>query len=197
MSKKSAQFAFTLIELLVVISIVALLASVVFASINTARAKARDAQRVIDIKQIQVALELYYAKNSRYPDPQNDFPSHLNSLYNEDVSDYNGGGMPGAVFMPELVAKGYLPHNIVDPVNKRVLVNGSPTSYVYAYDRLPINLIGFQPSPECLASSDIGYVIYLIFELSRPANLVDFCDMTYISKSRGWIVGAFENKNSP
>jgi type II secretion system protein G len=59
---------FTLIELLVVISIIGMLSSVVLASLNTARAKARDAERLAEIRQIQNALELYYNDNGHYPD---------------------------------------------------------------------------------------------------------------------------------
>lgn len=58
---------FTLIELLVVIAIIGILSSVVLASLNSARTKARDARRVADLKQIQLALELYYDANSKYP----------------------------------------------------------------------------------------------------------------------------------
>jgi prepilin-type N-terminal cleavage/methylation domain-containing protein len=54
-----AKLGFTLIELLVVIAIIGVLASIVLASLNTARVKARDARRIADIKQIQLALELY------------------------------------------------------------------------------------------------------------------------------------------
>lgn len=65
-SKKAKQ-GFTLIELLVVIAIIGILSSVVLASLNSARVKARDARRVADIKQLQVALELYYDANGAYP----------------------------------------------------------------------------------------------------------------------------------
>lgn len=51
---------FSLIELLVVISIIALLFSIILASLNTARMKARDARRKIDVHQIVTALNLYY-----------------------------------------------------------------------------------------------------------------------------------------
>lgn len=58
---------FTLIELLVVIAIIGILSSVVLASLNSARKKGRDARRVADIKQLQLALELYYDTNNSYP----------------------------------------------------------------------------------------------------------------------------------
>ncbi len=58
---------FTLIELLVVIAIIGILSSVVLASLNSARSKARDAKRVSDAHQITNALNLYYDSNQRYP----------------------------------------------------------------------------------------------------------------------------------
>ena len=65
--KKQNNRAFTLIELLVVVAIIGILSSVVLASLNSAREKARDAQRFSDIKQIQNALELYYNDKGFYP----------------------------------------------------------------------------------------------------------------------------------
>lgn len=62
-----SQRGFTLIELLVVIAIIGLLSSVVLASLNSARAKSRDARRRADLKQLQLALELYYDSNGSYP----------------------------------------------------------------------------------------------------------------------------------
>jgi general secretion pathway protein G len=65
--KIHTQKGFTLIELLVVIAIIGILSSVVLASLNTAREKSRDARRVADIKQLQVALEFYFDENAGYP----------------------------------------------------------------------------------------------------------------------------------
>jgi prepilin-type N-terminal cleavage/methylation domain-containing protein len=59
---------FTLIELLVVISIIALLSSIVLASLNSARNKARDARRLQDVTSLRTALALYASDNSgAYP----------------------------------------------------------------------------------------------------------------------------------
>ena len=64
---KRQSAGFTLIELLVVISIIGLLASIVLVSVNSARVKARDARRMSDLKQLQLALEMYYDSNNAYP----------------------------------------------------------------------------------------------------------------------------------
>lgn len=63
----SAQAGFTLIELLVVITIIGLLSSIVMASLNSARVKARDAKRKAELRQIATALELYYDAYGKYP----------------------------------------------------------------------------------------------------------------------------------
>jgi len=93
--------AFTLIELLVVISIIGMLSSIVLASLNTARAKARDVRRKSDMGQISKALWLYYDANNRTM-PQN-----------TGGGDSCGANYTGA--MQILVNQGHLPKIPTDP----------------------------------------------------------------------------------
>lgn len=79
---KNKTKGFTLIELLVVVAIISLLSSIVLSSLNSARAKARDARRLSDLHQIRNALELYFDDKGSYPEQYN-----TNSYY--WISDNN------------------------------------------------------------------------------------------------------------
>lgn len=67
MRQKTLQKGFTLIELLVIISIIAFLVAAVLLALQGSRAKARDAKRVADIKQIITGLDLFFASCGTYP----------------------------------------------------------------------------------------------------------------------------------
>ena len=58
---------FSLVEILVVMVIIAILAAIVLTSVNSARAKARDARRVKDVENLMGAVELYMANKGQYP----------------------------------------------------------------------------------------------------------------------------------
>lgn len=64
---KTSHKGFSLIELLVVIAIIALLTAIVTGNFTQSRGKSRDAKRVSDLAQIQLALELFFDRCNGYP----------------------------------------------------------------------------------------------------------------------------------
>ena len=83
---------FTVVELLVSISIIGILSTIVFASFSQAQKKARITKRISDLKQMQVALEYYYAVNKSYP--------NSNGAWITECVEFNGTGnnvIPGLV----------------------------------------------------------------------------------------------------
>lgn len=109
---------FTLIELLVVIAIIGVLASIVLASLNSARRKSRDARRITDLKQIQLALELYFdAQGSTYPVAT----ATCTTPATTGVGEHNG--------LQALVNGGYIPQISRDPGNAATCYRyGTPTA---------------------------------------------------------------------
>ena len=57
---------FTLIELLVVISVIGLLSSIILASLNNARQKAKDQRLISDMVNLRTAAEIFFTSNKVY-----------------------------------------------------------------------------------------------------------------------------------
>ena len=131
---------FTLIELLVVVAIMGLLAALAVVALNNARARARDARRVSDVKQLQTALELYYLDQNEYPDAPS-APGIIESLC---LSSTNGlaVGCAGTTYMS------------LTPVNPSPRVDGgcADTSYIYAVQASGNNNISYYIT-YCLGSA--------------------------------------------
>lgn len=124
---------FTLIELLVVVSIMGLLAALAVVALNTARARARDARRVSDIKQIQTALELYYMDKYKYPaDPTDNLIENLCLSSDSDFAN----PCSGTTYMGKV------------PQNPQPRTDGSCSDTVYTYNAEDLG-----------AGSDLSYYI--------------------------------------
>ena len=90
---------FTLIELLVVIAIIGILSSVVLASLNTARLKARDARKRSDFRSISSALQLFYDANGRMPNNYNPCcgATEGSAAYDQSMQELVSGGFLGSI----------------------------------------------------------------------------------------------------
>lgn len=129
---------FTLIELLIVIAIIGLLSSVVLASLNSARAKSRDAKRRADLRQLSIALEMYFDDNNGYP--SSDIGSGVAwRSSGADCESYNGSGTyttSGPLgWIPDL-APTYIP---VLPLDPRPL--GGDGCYLYISNGVDYKLL--------------------------------------------------------
>ena len=120
MRQKNKQFGFTLVELLVVIAIIGVTSAMAAVSLNSARAKARDAKRLIDIANIQKAVEAYNYAHGEYPSLN--LCQGLSSI----VACVSHGAQEGDKWLPDLDVP--LP---VDPINYQDPDTGA--IYVYLY----------------------------------------------------------------
>lgn len=112
--------AFTLIELLVVISIIGIMTAIMTANFSTARSKSRDAKRISDISNIQLALALYFDRCGVYP-------STLN------VSATDATNCPIDISLGTFIATIPTPPTpITDRDDYRYAVNRTKTDYVLA-----------------------------------------------------------------
>ena len=162
---KNGSMGFTLIELLVVISVIALLSSVIFASLNSARSKARDAVRKSDLQQISRATELYYYEegNGKY--------INLTGFLGNTVQ-YGGSNTAFNAVIPKYLSR--LPNDPLYPQS------GIPGNRSYSY--LTKNWNPFNgSSANCTNNGgfvliDQRYVVYARLEKPTTADLATMSD---------------------
>lgn len=125
MNHTSQNRGFTLIELLVVIAIIGMLSSVVLASLNGARVKARDVRRKADMVELRKALEFYYDANNAYPSTGNQWWGN-NATYGSHPTSGSTGYIPNLA--PTYIS--VLPLDPKNPVSgDGYLYNSNGTDY--------------------------------------------------------------------
>ncbi|MEK7664711.1 MAG: prepilin-type N-terminal cleavage/methylation domain-containing protein [Patescibacteria group bacterium] len=91
-NKNKLLTGFTIIEIIVVIAIIAVLSGIVMVNVGNARAKARDARRKSEMRDLQKALVMYYANNGSFPSTGG---SYYSSESGDQVSNNGGNYIPG------------------------------------------------------------------------------------------------------
>ena len=186
MKKRSLKQGFTLIELLVVIAVIGILASVVLVSLNSARAKARDARRLSDMRTIQTALEMYYSDNGRYPpsagvDGCSSYSSVPNASWCNSFSK-NGSGrwIANGALAP------YLPADPVDPAPEAI----NPTTVAWSADNTDGGTYYYVNIGTGCSSSTQSYTLIAGMEIvANRKNTYKGCDGGLYVSGGTYIVG--------
>ncbi len=130
---------------MVTISIIGILSTITFASFSQAQKRARIAKRVSDLKQMQVALEYYYAVNRSYP--------NTGGAWISECVEFSGGNN---------VIPGLVP-NYIASIPKDPRSSPNPTADRTAY----YNCYGY------LSYNDQGY-IFLDHAISDFTSAADY-----------------------
>ncbi|MEN9921325.1 MAG: ral secretion pathway protein [Candidatus Parcubacteria bacterium] len=158
------QKGFTLIELLVVVAIISLLSSVVMAALNDARARARDARRIEDLRQINNAIQLYIQDHGEAPEV--DGGTHVSYS-----SHQNGGDWDNLADM----LRPYIKKMPVDPLNDTPIPNAIKVNttysnaFGYVYRRIENHSDYCPGHPTC--SDKTLYILDVQFEKREPTRL--------------------------
>lgn len=132
--------SFTIIELIVVIAIIAVLSAVVLTNVNGYMAKARDARRIADMRNIHQALLLYQAQYGCVPYTGN-VGTHCGVAEGTYTKRDAGGwdfSSQGTIsdFMGFLKTAGIMTKVPVDPINTGTGESGNYTYQYYCYPGL-------------------------------------------------------------
>ncbi len=181
---KSNNAGFTLIELLVVIAIIGTLSGMVLVAMTGARARARDARRLSDARQIVLALQMYHTEYEKYPGPTSSYGESEATCGGYDTStvDNDGDGKP---FIESLIDSGIMSVVPGDPLG-----TGPCSGYAYRYYRYSAGSSG------CDAARGAFFVFGVNdMETSgrpHPASPGWSCPTRNWQSEFDWVAGGFE-----
>lgn len=167
--------AFTLIELLIVIAIVGILSSSVLVNMNGARKRARDIKRIMEVSNIQSALEMYYAQYGKYPE------SDKAGCGNWDVGNVD------SPFIPELQTF------LGKPVPRDMTKTGNCDGYFYyRYNEWSSDYYGCSGRPFYVLGTVLDGSSYDVNVAADSQSPGWKCANRDWQEEMGWVTGKYE-----
>ena len=161
---------FTLIELMMVISIIGLLAAIVFSALGPARENARVAQTKEEFHSLANALELYANDTGGYPpDVDRGLPPGIEKYLSG--SNWPNAPWPGSVFDWDAWAPGdlaYAPNQQVYQISVRFCPVGQPTQCVFPKEPWAANFDYYSAVYYCVSGPCRAHS-------SQPTNHPAYC----------------------
>jgi general secretion pathway protein G len=183
------QTGFTIVELLIVIVVIGILAAISIVAYNGVQAKARDSQRISDLKSIVKALEAYKVNNGTYPTPV----STPNASSWEVSTD---GSNNATTFLAALVSPTGVSKIPVDPINTGTALNPSvnSTTFEYFYYLYAAGTNGCDPARGAFYVLGATRMSSVAAGQTHPASPGFSCLPTRDWASNGaWVTGGFVN----
>ena len=132
--KSNRSRGFTLVELMVVISIIGLLSSVILASLNITRYRAYDSRRFSDLRNVESAINAYFADNGVYPTTGSAWQSVCGSPFTVTAQN---------VVVPSIVAGKYIASI---PVGPQMVAASLYDCYVYKSNGTDYKFMDYGPT---------------------------------------------------
>ena len=177
---KSKNRGFTLIELLVVISIISLLSSIILASLSEARVKAKDAALGQNLRQLNLALQLYMEDNG----------APLNQSSSPNCGGFEGYGFCEIFEYPDnlddLILEGYITStDFIQDLDWSIQSDAKPV-YIFDTDTFTSTIPG-HGSVSCGGVPFGEYEYLILFPESDSSRLIDlpFPDTSYFAITNG------------
>jgi type IV pilus assembly protein PilE len=179
MSKKTVgQRGFTIVELLIVIVVIAVLATLPVAAYSGMQQRARDTQRVSDMKTIVKGLEMYKTLTGNYP----------TASTTNVISGWEASSINPSQFLSSLKTSSIMSSVPVDPVNNSTTDTHGMLYRYYKYSA---------GSNGCDSTRGAYYVLVVGDAESSSSQLSTSpgfqCSGRNWSIEGGWVIGAYTN----
>jgi general secretion pathway protein G len=180
---------FTIVELLIVIVVIGILAAIVIVAYTGVQGRARDSQRLSDMKTIMKALEIYKLNNGVYPSP--------NQTPNGGGWEVSTNGTTATNFLSALVSNNGVSKIPVDPTNTGNPANLNPgwsvNEYEYFYYLYPAGTNSCDPTRGQFYVLGVTRMDGVASGTSSPSSPGWVCSGGNWFGYGAWVTGSFTN----